>query len=206
MYVQITAVKFWWFRIIAFRCSSYRFLLASFDEPQFGPLRLAEHYFFSSPHKIRPEDSQPVNSRQASYFTSVVFAFGSMYHPAIVFATYYQSLFVKLLVENSEPSLDAQRREEHRWIDLLLCLEMVFFAAALMFAFPVKGACCSIAYLRHQRIMCTFVVEIFFWCSVYVSIGGFIFEFDFSRITIEWRECRSWLALLHFRLMLLLLK
>jgi hypothetical protein len=47
----------------------------------------------------------------------------------IVFATYYQSLFLKLALSDREHAV--------MWNDFLLCVEMVVFAVALMFAFPV---------------------------------------------------------------------
>jgi hypothetical protein len=47
----------------------------------------------------------------------------------IVFATYYQSLFLKLALSDREHAV--------MWNDFLLCVEMVIFAIALMFAFPV---------------------------------------------------------------------
>ena len=49
---------------------------------------------------------------------------------SIIFATYYQSLFLKLALSNNEYAI--------LWNDLLLCIEMVVFATALMFAFPVS--------------------------------------------------------------------
>ena len=48
----------------------------------------------------------------------------------IIFATYYQSLFLKLTLIDSNQAI--------MWNDLLLCLEMVIFSIALMFAFPVS--------------------------------------------------------------------
>lgn len=49
---------------------------------------------------------------------------------SIIFATYYQSLFLKLTLADHEHAV--------LWNDLLLCVEMVIFATALVFAFPVS--------------------------------------------------------------------
>jgi len=49
---------------------------------------------------------------------------------SIIFATYYQSLFLKLTLADHEHAV--------LWNDLLLCVEMVVFATALVFAFPVS--------------------------------------------------------------------
>jgi len=48
----------------------------------------------------------------------------------IIFATYYQSLAVQAAPISNEDAL--------RWNDLILCIEMVVFALALMLAFPVR--------------------------------------------------------------------
>jgi hypothetical protein len=48
----------------------------------------------------------------------------------IVFATYYQSLFVKASSMSPENAI--------MWNDLLLCIEMVIFASILMCAFPTS--------------------------------------------------------------------
>lgn len=49
---------------------------------------------------------------------------------SIIFATYYQSLFLKMALADTQHAV--------LWNDLLLCVEMVIFATALMFAFPVS--------------------------------------------------------------------
>jgi hypothetical protein len=49
---------------------------------------------------------------------------------SIIFATYYQSLFLSLALSSPENA--------SLWNDLLLSIEMVVFAVALTFAFPVK--------------------------------------------------------------------
>lgn len=49
---------------------------------------------------------------------------------SIIFATYYQSLFLKLALSEAHLA--------DMWNNLLLCVEMVGFASALMFAFPVS--------------------------------------------------------------------
>ena len=49
---------------------------------------------------------------------------------SIIFATYYQALFLELGLSSPENA--------NKWNDLLLCCEMVLFAIALTFAFPVK--------------------------------------------------------------------
>lgn len=49
---------------------------------------------------------------------------------SIIFATYYQSLLVRLIPISSE--------EAYKWNDFILCIEMIGFSVALMFAFPVS--------------------------------------------------------------------
>lgn len=48
----------------------------------------------------------------------------------IVFATYYQSLFIRLAPVSKEDAI--------LWNDLVLCIEMVFFSLALWYAFPLN--------------------------------------------------------------------
>jgi hypothetical protein len=47
-----------------------------------------------------------------------------------VFATYYQSLAVKLAPVSEQDAM--------AWNDLLLCAEMVLFSLSLMYAFPTS--------------------------------------------------------------------
>ena len=49
---------------------------------------------------------------------------------SIIFATYYQSLILKLMLADIDHAI--------LWNDLLLCVEMVIFSTALVFAFPVS--------------------------------------------------------------------
>eukprot|EP01034_Spumella_vulgaris_P021901 gene21901-27978_t len=49
---------------------------------------------------------------------------------AIIFATYYQSMILKLTLSTPEKAI--------RWNDFLLCAEMVVFSLLLMMAFPVR--------------------------------------------------------------------
>lgn len=62
---------------------------------------------------------------------------GFMMFSAIIFATYYQSLLVSLSAHRGHHGLT--RQEALRWNDWILCLEMIFFAMCLFFAFPAKG-------------------------------------------------------------------
>jgi len=50
---------------------------------------------------------------------------------SIIFATYYQSMVILII-------MPIKYEDAVLWNDLLLCIEMVFFALLLWFAFPVK--------------------------------------------------------------------
>jgi hypothetical protein len=56
---------------------------------------------------------------------------------AIIFATYYQSVFVGLSSRGNHPTLTTD--QALKWNDEILCIEMIVFAASLFLAFPAKG-------------------------------------------------------------------